>query len=188
MPAIPLRIRPMTADDLDSVLQLEEQSFSTPWSRELYAHELNDNRLSRYREVVPGLSTVITSELPQVIAQGGWMLFGDEAHILTIAVRPEYRGQGIGRWLLLHLLAEARAEGCANIALEVRPSNEAALGLYEKLGFALIGRRKRYYPDKEDALVLLLKGVDDEKLWEPLAGELERLTGRMTGEEMVNDE
>lgn len=181
MPHRPMHIRPMTADDLDGVLLLEETSFSDAWSRELYQHELNDNKLSRYRVVVPADSN-------EVIAQGGWMLFGDEAHILTIAVRPEFRGQGIGRWLLLYLIDEARREGCGSIVLEVRPSNEAALRLYEKLGFVLIGRRKRYYPDKEDALVLLLEKVDDDRLWGPLARELEKLAGQMLGKEIVNGE
>lgn len=178
----PLRIRPMTASDLDGVLLLEEASFaSDAWSRALYEHELNDNRLSRYRVVVPAGSE-------EVIAQGGWMFFGEEAHILTIAVQPEFRGQGIGRWLLLHLIDEARQAGCAGIALEVRPSNQAALKLYEKLGFALIGRRKRYYPDKEDALVLLLEGVDGGLLWDPLAREMESLDGRMMRREIANGE
>ena len=176
-----LLIRPMTADDLDGVLLLEQTSFSDPWNRALYEHELNDNKLSRYRVVVP-------ADSDEVVAQGGWMLFGDEAHILTITVRPEHRGQGIGRWLLLYLIDEARQAGCVNIVLEVRPSNEAALRLYEKTGFALIGRRKRYYPDKEDALVLLLEGIDDELLWEPLERELERLAGEMVGKEIVNGE
>lgn len=175
----PLRIRPMTADDLDGVLLLEAASFPDPWSRGLYEHELNDNRFSRYRVVVPASPTARAD----VLAHGGWMLFGEEAHILTIAVRPELRGQGIGRWLLLHLLAEARAEGCASVLLEVRPSNQAAIRLYESLGFGIIGRRKRYYPDKEDALVLQLEGLDDERLWGPLAGELTRLA-----QEMVNGE
>jgi len=177
----PLTIRPMTADDLDGVLLLEETSFSDAWSRALYEHELNDNRLSRYRVVVP-----VDSD--EVIAQGGWMLFGDEAHILTIAVQPEYRGQGIGRWLLLHLIDEAREAGCSGIVLEVRPSNEAALRLYESLGFVMISRRKRYYPDKEDALVLLLEGVDDPLLWVPLARDLAKLAGQMLGKEVVNRE
>lgn len=178
----PLLIRPMTADDLDGVLLLEEASFaSDAWSRALYEHELNDNKLSHYRVVVP-------VDSHEVIAQGGWMLFGEEAHILTIAVRPEYRGRGIGRWLLLHLIDEARQSGCSAIALEVRPSNEAALGLYEKLGFALIGRRKRYYPDKEDALVLLLEGIDDGLLWGTLGRELERLAGEMAGKAIANSE
>ncbi|MGB5052221.1 MAG: ribosomal protein S18-alanine N-acetyltransferase [Caldilineaceae bacterium] len=180
IPPRPLCIRPMTADDLDGVLLLEEQSFPTPWSRALYEYELSDNRLSRYRVVVPAGEDASSA----VLAQAGWMLFGDEAHVLTIAVRPEFRGQGIGRWLLLHLLSEARAEGCVNVVLEVRPSNEAALHLYEKLGFALIGRRKRYYPDKEDALVLLLEGLDDDRLWGPLARALERLTARLAQEKL----
>jgi len=180
----PLTIRPMTADDLDGVLLLEEASFSDPWNRALYEHELNDNKLSRYRVVTPAATD---SVLPSVIAQAGWMLFGEEAHILTIAVRPEFRGQGVGRWLLLNLIDEARGTGCVSIVLEVRPSNEAALRLYEKMGFSMISRRKRYYPDKEDALVLLLKGLDDPLLWGPLQSELERLAGRMTREEMEEE-
>lgn len=180
----PLHIRPMTADDLDGVLALEAASFSDPWSRGLYEHELNDNKFSRYRVVVPAEG----AGKPDVLAQGGWMLFGEEAHILTIAVRTELRGQGIGRWLLLHLLAEARQAGCADVLLEVRPSNEAAIRLYESLGFVIIGRRKRYYPDKEDALVLQLEGLDDARLWGPLAGELERMDIQVGGRRIVNGE
>lgn len=181
----PLRIRPMTAADLDGVLLLEDASFSDPWNRALYEHELNDNRRSRYRVVV---CADPSPAIPDVIAQAGWMLFGDEAHVLTIAVRPEWRGQGIGRWLLLHLLAEARQEGCDSVVLEVRPSNEAALRLYESLGFVMINRRKRYYPDKEDALVLMLEGLDEAHVWGALQAELEELAGQMAGEEIVNGE
>ena len=176
MHTIPLIIRPMDADDLDDVLLLEAQSFSSPWTRALYEHELNDNRLSRYRVVA---RAGVAPNVSAILAQGGWMLFGDEAHILTIAVRPEFRGQGIGRWLLLHLLAEARDENCASVVLEVRPSNEVALRLYERMGFSIIGQRKRYYPDKEDALVLLLDNLDDPLLWQPLQAELGRLSERM---------
>jgi len=180
----PLLIRPMTADDLDGVLLLEAASFPDPWSRGLYEHELKDNRLSRYRVVVRAGADASD----QVLAQGGWMFFGDEAHILTIAVRPELRGQGIGRWLLLYLLDEARQAGCAKVVLEVRPSNEAAIRLYESLGFAVIGRRKRYYPDKEDALVLQLEGLDDARLWGPLAGELARVGIQVGEQQIVNGE
>lgn len=180
----PLQIRPMTADDLDGVLALEAASFPDPWSRSLYEHELNDNRLSRYRVVVP----VEAEASRKVIGHGGWMLFGEEAHILTIAVRPELRGQGIGRWLLLHLLNEAREASCTGVVLEVRPSNAAALRLYERLGFAVIGRRKRYYPDKENALVLQLEGLDDARLWGLLERELKRLSEQFGQNEIVNGE
>ncbi len=184
-PLSTLTIRPMTSADLDSVLLLESASFSEPWTKELYAHELNDNRLSEYRVVVA--ADAHPAEPPNVIAQGGWMLFGEEAHILTIAVQPEFRGQGIGRWLMLALMEETRQAGCSAVALEVRPSNETALSLYESLGFRLIGRRKRYYPDKEDALVLLLDGLDDPLLWEPFQRDLDRLSVRLAGKADFGD-
>jgi len=169
MPDTPLIIRPMTTADLDSVLLLEAVSFADPWSREQYVHELHDNQLSRYRVVVP---VDPGRDAPSIVAHGGWMLFGEEAHILTIAVRPEFRRRSIGRWLLLHLLAEAHREGCTSVVLEVRPSNTAARRLYEGIGFSVIGQRKRYYPNKEDALVLMLEGLNDARRWDPLAQEL----------------
>ena len=86
-----------------------------------------------------------------------WSLSG-ELQLVNIAVRPDLRGQGLGGKLLNHLLLEAESREAEKIFLEVRPSNRAAIGLYERLGFKVLYRRPRYYtPEGEDALVLVLE-------------------------------
>jgi len=82
------------------------------------------------------------------------MLILDEGHILDVAVHPEYRGHGLGKLLVEHVLAACRQRGAEFVSLEVRPSNSEAIGLYHRLGFDETGRRPRYYHDGEDALLM----------------------------------
>lgn len=90
-----------------------------------------------------------------LVGLAGFWLMADEAHISTIAVHPDWRGQGLGEWLLLHLLEAGRALGAVVATLEVRPSNQTALALYQKYRFEQVGRRPHYYSDNdEDALIL----------------------------------
>jgi [ribosomal protein S18]-alanine N-acetyltransferase len=172
----PLKIRPMVASDIDSVILLENSSFPDPWPRSLYEQELKGNHYSRYYVIVPAREGDVS---PSVLGQGGYWLMGDEAHIVTLAVHPDWRGQSLGRWLLLTLIEEARERGAQMVTLEVRPSNHAALALYQKTGFASIGQRKRYYPNGEDALVLALSDLERSSVWEPLQQELEHLNARI---------
>ncbi len=102
------------------------------------------------------------SEAPSVLGLGCYWAILDEAHITVLAVDPRYQRRGLGKWLLINLLANARAERSAGkdaialtrATLEVRPSNSRALTLYESFGFETLGRRRRYYADGEDALIL----------------------------------
>lgn len=172
-----LLIRSMTLSDLDQVLEIERKSFPTPWTRSLFQHELMQNRLSHYRVVVvdpPG------DQSSSLVAQGGAMFMGEESHILTIAVDPRWRGQRIGLWLLLDLLALCHQQGAHRVNLEVRPGNQVARRLYNRLGFQVSGRRRRYYPDGEDALIMTLEDLDRDAVWMPLASEFETLTGRLS--------
>lgn len=89
----------------------------------------------------------------------GWIEYRvveDEADLAEIAVAPRARRQGLGRRLVDHLVAEARARGVVQVFLEVREGNEAARALYEAVGFAVCGRRRRYYADGEDAVLYRL--------------------------------
>ena len=81
----------------------------------------------------------------------------DECHLLNLCVRQEARGQGLGTKMIQYLINQARQKDMGSIFLEVRVSNDAAIRLYDKLGFNEIGIRRGYYPDtsgREDALVL----------------------------------
>jgi [ribosomal protein S18]-alanine N-acetyltransferase len=172
--SISLKIRPMITADIDGVMILEHASFPDPWQRSLYERELKSNRFSHYHVIVP---LPEDNSQPAVLGYGGYWLMGTEAHIVTLAVHPDWRGKSLGKWLMLTLVDEAREQGAESVTLEVRPSNEAALSLYRGLGFVSVGQRKRYYPNGEDALLLELSDLDTAPVWEPLGQELERLDG-----------
>ena len=87
----------------------------------------------------------------------------DEAHITTLAIHPDYHRCRLGQWLLVQLLTTAKGRQLTHATLDVRASNAAALKLYQKFEFKLAGRRKRYYADDEDALVLWLSGLQSAK-------------------------
>ena len=92
----------------------------------------------------------------QVIAYAFWHLVVDEVHVLKVAVAPAWRGQGIASRLLERCFTLSVEQGAKSAHLEVRPSNIAAIELYQKLGFELVGRRPKYYTDsKEDALLMM---------------------------------
>jgi ribosomal-protein-alanine N-acetyltransferase len=141
-------LRPMAADDVDEVYALECSVFPHPWSRGNFM----DSLASGYDA--------------WVVRDGGGTLAGyfllmyalDEAHLLDVAVAAQHHGAGLGRFLLDRIAARARRQGMASILLEVRPSNERALHVYRRYGYAEIGRRKGYYPAhegrREDAIVM----------------------------------
>jgi ribosomal-protein-alanine N-acetyltransferase len=133
--------------DLDAIAEIARISFANPWTRAMFAQELTTQPLSR--------SYVFRIDEGQVVGFCTAWLVVDELHINTMAVRPEFRGQGVGRQLLAYVLDEARAMGARRAALEVRASNTAAIALYSAFGFTTEMVRKGYYPHPpEDALVL----------------------------------
>jgi len=142
----PLRLAPMTLEDLDEVLAIERVSFQTPWSRGAFRYELTQNRVAR---------SVVVRAGRQLVGYVCLWEIGHEIHITNLAVHPSFRRRGAARALLGHILEDARASGVELVFLEVRPTNAEALTLYESLGFCVIGRRKGYYFDTgEDALVM----------------------------------
>jgi ribosomal-protein-alanine N-acetyltransferase len=136
-------LRPMEISDLPSVMEIDSLCIPRPWSETIWREEL---------ESPFGLYLVL-EEGSEIFGQIGVRHVADELHVTTLAVRPERRRQGYARTLVGAALAafpEAR-----RVHLEVRPSNAAARSLYEALGFATTGLRRRYYGD-EDALLMTL--------------------------------
>ena len=133
--------------DLDAVVALEAASFTNPWSREMLVRELEE----------PTAARVYVLRLPDapVAAFCSCWVIGDELHINTLAVAPEFRRQGLATALLRDTFKEAVSAGARKATLEVRESNTAALELYRRLGFQVAARRPGYYskPD-EDGLIL----------------------------------
>ncbi len=131
---------------LDGVMEIENRSFPSPWSRAAFFHEITGNDFAYYITAMAGKT---------VAGYAGMWIILDEAHITTLAVHPSYRGKGIGGMLLRELASRAKQKGCAKMTLEVRPSNSHALELYEKLGFVSCGVRPKYYSDTgEDAMIM----------------------------------
>jgi ribosomal-protein-alanine N-acetyltransferase len=139
-------IRPMMELDLPEVAAVEQHSYTFPWSENIFRDCLRVGYTCRALDLAG-----------RIIGYGVMSVGAGEAHILNVCVRDEYRNLGFGRRLLEHLLERATAAGVAEAFLEVRPSNLAAIRLYQRLGFEQIGIRRGYYqaPDgREDAIVL----------------------------------
>jgi ribosomal-protein-alanine N-acetyltransferase len=138
----------MEEKDLASVLEIEHLSFPNPWHESTFRGEIQHRPIS--------FPLVIVHEmLGRVI---GYIIFwsiGEDVQINNIAVHPDFRRLGIGERVLRHVIAEVQVRGARLITLEVRPSNTAAMTLYKKLGFRMMGIRKGYYTlPPEDAIVL----------------------------------
>ena len=148
--AAPYRLRPAGPFDLDEVARIESESFPIPWKREFFASELVEPH--RYIRVLARDD----GGTPRV---GGYLFavaLYEEFHINKIATDLRLRKQGHGRALLEDALARARSAGSTAITLEVRVSNAAAREFYMSYAFTEAYRRRAYYQDGEDALVLVL--------------------------------
>ena len=141
-----VRIVPMTADHLDEVAELERVCFTTPWSRNMLAEEL-DNYLSAF--------LVALDDNDKVAGYAGLQAVRDEGYSTNVAVRPDCRRQGIAGKLLQVFLDFAKGNHLAFLSLEVRASNYDAIALYGSRGFRSVGRRKNYYEHpREDAIIM----------------------------------
>ncbi len=140
-------IFPMTVADLDGVLEIEQVSFSSPWSRDAFTSEI----LQVYTVYL------VTRASADVVAYGGMHVIFEDAHVTNIAVRSSHRGKGLGEQMMEELMNRARRRRAKRITLEVRVSNHTAKSLYIKLGFTTSNGaiRKGYYSDTgEDAIVM----------------------------------
>lgn len=145
-----LRIEPMAETHLPSVIEIEKVSNGAPWSEASFRREI----------VNPQAHYFVVLENSRVAGFAGFWTLVDEAHITTIAVRPEDRGKGMGRSLMNKILTQAAELGMSCATLEVRAGNMRAIGLYESLGFLNSGVRKNYYPDnREDAVIMWRYGL-----------------------------
>ena len=138
-------IRPMTEEDLLQVETIEQESFSLPWSFDAFKSTL-DREDTLY---------LVAAEGDTIVGYCGMYISFDEGEVPNVAVKKECRGCGIGKRMMKELLTQARARGVVSVFLEVRKSNEAAMRLYEKLGFEAAGIRKNFYEfPKEDAVIM----------------------------------
>lgn len=143
-----IEIRKMREADIATILEIENISFSTPWSSYSFKKEI-------YKPYSIPKVAVINNRVVGYICVERII---DEAHILNLAVHPDFRRMGIGSLLVNNSLEELRGTGCRYVYLEVRVSNVVAKKLYERFGFKVIGIRKHYYVrPEEDAYVMMLE-------------------------------
>jgi [ribosomal protein S18]-alanine N-acetyltransferase len=137
----------MKRGHIDAILSIEKVSFLSPWTRVSFEEALTSSISKAFVAETEG----------RVVAYVVLYSFDDEAHILNIAVDPQFRQRGWGTRMLSFVIERCGALGVKDYFLEVRESNEPAIGLYRAFGFKAVGRRKRYYSESnEDALVMQL--------------------------------
>lgn len=139
-------IRGIVEGDIDQIVEIEKECFTTPWSRDAFLTEIRENKLARY---------VVVEVDGKVAGYGGVWLIVNEGHITNIAVKEEYRGLGVGNRILEGLIYYSTSKNIQSMTLEVRKSNIIAQNLYKKYGFVEYGIRPKYYSDNnEDALIM----------------------------------
>ena len=141
-------IRSMAEPDVGSVVAIERAAYQFPWSEGIFRDCLRVGYVCR-----------VACADNEVIAYGVMSVGAGEAHILNLCVNAHFRCRGVGRRMLDYLVDRARAAGMSEAFLEVRPSNTAAIRLYQSMGFEQVGIRRGYYQavgGREDASVLKL--------------------------------
>ena len=140
-------LREMMIDDLEQVMEIEEELFSVPWTREgFFTFLTRDDSMF-----------LVVEEKEKILGYCGLLMVLDEGDVLNVAVRKDRQREGIGNFLMESLIRLSGQLGISMIHLEVRKGNETAIRLYERLGFERDGIRKGYYTDPVEDAVLMTK-------------------------------
>lgn len=143
-----ITIETLTGEYMPALLEIEKQEFKTPWDEEMFRQEVENNDISK------SFVAFVDGHLAGYYIS--WFI-RERVHLLNIAVTAPYKRQGIGSFMLKHLIDLALGAGKAVVTLEVRESNEGAIAFYRRFGFEVIGVQPDYYKeDKEDALLMVL--------------------------------
>lgn len=193
--AFPFVFRPMREEDIAGVMEIERHSFPIPWPESAYRHEIRYGVDSLFYVLEPYQERPQATwwdrllgrggrARPPVIGYVGIRLLPGEAHITTIAVHPQWRGRGLGKYILLMAIERAARHPVRWITLEVRASNHVAQRLYTEIGFRFTGVQRGYYRDGEDAWLMRLGPLNREEMerLEEIRRETEaRIGGREEG-------
>lgn len=160
----------MDPRDTAAVVAVERSAFAPGWPATAFQNELTQNKMARY---------IVLEEGGEITGFGGLWLMFDEAHVVTVAVRPDRRRNGLGSLIVHGLLLVAQARGMDVATLECRASNLAARALYGRYGFYEVGIRRNYYADnREDAVIMTTEALASPAYQERLhrlEGELDLL-------------
>lgn len=200
-----LKLKPLTAEQLDAVVQLDHLCFGGLWTRTGYEREIESpnsqllileaassegaselgepsSEISTQNLVGVNCNPMLTpTSNRSLVGLGCFWSILEEAHITILAVHPDYQSQGLGQLLLYALLREAKRCQMEWATLEVKPSNQRALSVYQKFGFIEAGRRRGYYKDTgEDALILWRNGLQTREFEETLANRYQHILHQIT--------
>lgn len=155
-----LSLCPLIPELIPAAVALDRQVLGGLWTANGYQREIDSPNGLILALVANQPPTAAATAAATLIGMGCLWMILDEAHITILAIAPSHRRQGLGRMLLLALLANARTQGMARATLEVRATNETAIALYQSLGFQEAGRRKQYYQNPvEDARIFWCSGL-----------------------------
>ncbi len=146
-----LSLRPATHADLDDVHALEVRAFVTPWPRETFVAEL-ENDWSHL--------DLLRNPVGMLVGYVIYWVVADELHVLNVAVDPLHQRKGLGRELMWYIEEISAERELTYLTLEVRVGNTPALNLYQSLGYQTIQRRKRYYADNNEDALVMAKALD----------------------------
>jgi ribosomal-protein-alanine N-acetyltransferase len=162
-----IQVRKLTLGDLAEIERIERRSYPTPWSRSMFAGELS--KPSSY------CIGAVDGDVDRLAAYLIVSRYVDAWHVMNVAVDPRYRRRGLARQLLTELFGATSSDSMRGYTLEVRVSNDAAIKLYERLGFKISGVRRGYYTDnREDAYVMWKDPLPRLAASQPAAGEEQR--------------
>ena len=156
-----LVIVPMRRAHIRKIMPIEQQVYPRPWTPQVFVEELEQARVGKRHYLVGTIGD-------ELVGYGGLLYVENDAHVTNIAVDPMWRSRGIATELLLDLAWEANRRGCEAMTIEVRHTNVAAQQLYRRFGFVPAGVRKKYYENRDDAIVMWCAGVQEPEFAERL--------------------
>ena len=148
-------VRPVRAEDIAQIAQIETLCFAMPWSEESIRKDIEENVVSCW--------LVMDNGEGKVLAYAAMWFVLDEAHVCNVAVHPDHSGKGYGRAIFGALVETAKKNSMSLMELEVRRSNTVAQNLYHYFGFIDVGYRKRYYEDNKEYALLMFKEFRGEE-------------------------
>jgi ribosomal-protein-alanine N-acetyltransferase len=156
-----LVIEPMRRAHIRKLMPIEQQVYPRPWTSQVFVEELEQARVGKRHYLVGTIGE-------ELVGYGGLLYVENDAHVTNLAVHPMWRSRGIATELLLDLAWEAKRRGCQAMTLEVRHTNISAQQLYRRFGFVPAGVRKKYYENRDDAIVMWCAGVQQTEFVERL--------------------
>lgn len=148
-------IREMSLEDIGAVMDLEKETFESPWSAELFRHEIRERDDTIYLVAVNG---------PRLAGYLGAHLIGKEVHLTNMVVRSDLRRSGLASAMLLECIRRGLEGGARWVTLEVRRGNDEAHAFYRTFDFEDLGLRQRYYSDNgEDAIIMATGDIRSEE-------------------------